>query len=342
MASGRWPADCFASAARGFVLFLLAAAPAVAEPVRPGFGVPLDCRPNLDCFVQNLFDHDAGPGTRDYQCGRLTYNGHTGTDIRVPHLADMSRGVAVLAAADGQVRAIRDGMDDVNVRETGQESIRHREAGNSVLIDHGGGWITLYAHMRKGSVAVVPGARVRKGQKLGLLGLSGNTEFPHLHFEVRHKGKAADPFSDTGSNCMPANSLWLPDALATLRYVPTGILGGGFLDHAPTQKEILRGDAAPASADAAALVFWVNLFGMQAGDEETMTLYTPDGAIAARATRAVDRDKAQWLTYIGLKRRAAKWPQGIYRGTYQLKRTSGQESREVLNWATTITLPSSP
>ena len=111
--------------------------------------LPVACDMARLCAVQNYFDHDPGPGARDYACGRLTYDGHQGTDFRVPDLPAMTRGVAVIAAAPGRVRAIRDGMADRDVREPGAAKVEGREAGNAVVIDHGGGWETQYSHLRR-------------------------------------------------------------------------------------------------------------------------------------------------------------------------------------------------
>ena len=72
----------------------------------------------------------------------------------------MRAGVRVVAAAGGVVKATRDGMTDVSVRDTGPEAVAGREAGNGVLIEHGGGWQTQYSHLRSGSVSVEPGERV--------------------------------------------------------------------------------------------------------------------------------------------------------------------------------------
>src|SRR3546814_4264441 len=62
------------------------------------------------CTVQNYIDHDPGPGWRDHSCGPLSYDGHRGIDIRVPTQIEMRRGVAVIAAADGEVPVARDGQ----------------------------------------------------------------------------------------------------------------------------------------------------------------------------------------------------------------------------------------
>jgi hypothetical protein len=68
-------------------------------------GLPLDCEPGRTCFVQNYVDHDPGPEAVDHACRRRTYDGHDGTDLRVPDLPAMEAGVDVLAPARaGRVR----------------------------------------------------------------------------------------------------------------------------------------------------------------------------------------------------------------------------------------------
>ena len=73
------------------------------------------------------------------------------------------------------MKATRDGMTDVSIRDAGHGAVAGREAGNGVLIEHGGGWQTQYSHLRSGSVSVKPGERVEAGTPLGLIGLSGNS-----------------------------------------------------------------------------------------------------------------------------------------------------------------------
>ena len=67
----------------------------------------------------------------------------------------------------------------------------HYSYGNYVLVDHGGGISTLYAHMRES--VVQEGEYVQAGQLLGYVGLTGNTSGYHLHFEVRINGEDVDP-----------------------------------------------------------------------------------------------------------------------------------------------------
>ena len=63
--------------------------------------------------------------------------------------------------------------------------------GNAVELNHGNGYTTLYAHNKKNLVKV--GETVKKGQVLALLGSTGRSSGPHVHFEVRLNGKAVNP-----------------------------------------------------------------------------------------------------------------------------------------------------
>src|SRR5215217_8637787 len=99
-------------------------------------------------------------------------------------MAAQARGVAVVAAAPGKVLRIREGVADVSVRQVGAAAVDAIGCGNAVAIDHGAGWLSAYCHMARGSVRVKAGDTVTTGQPIGKVGLSGLTEFPHLHFEI--------------------------------------------------------------------------------------------------------------------------------------------------------------
>lgn len=65
--------------------------------------------------------------------------------------------------------------------------------GNTVILDHGGGWSTLYAHASSLNVQV--GQSVRRGQTVSFVGSTGMSTGPHLHFELRYYGNPVDPLS---------------------------------------------------------------------------------------------------------------------------------------------------
>jgi hypothetical protein len=92
-------------------------------------------------------------------------------------------GAPVLAVADGRVTAVEGGRPDEPVGgRTWQEM-----TGNHVILDIGGGRYVLYAHLKQGSLRVQVGDQVRRGQVLGQVGDSGNSDEPHLHLQVQNR-----------------------------------------------------------------------------------------------------------------------------------------------------------
>jgi murein DD-endopeptidase MepM/ murein hydrolase activator NlpD len=310
------------------LLVLLAAvplAPRAAAAGDPVLELPVACEMGTVCNIQNYFDHDPGPGRMDYACGRLGYDGHDGTDIRVPDIPTMERGVTVVAAAPGVVKALRDEMDDISIRKTGKDAVKGREAGNGVVIDHGGGWETQYSHLKRGSILVTRGQRVEAGDPLGLIGLSGMTEFPHVEFAVRHDGEPIDPFVGEApyKACGDARRpLWSAKALAQLDYRPTGPLIAGFATVGPdgdaAQEGAYAAESLPASAPA--LVLWAEVFGTLKGDVQRFQIEGPDGQSFFDHANPLEKSNVQWFAYAGRKRPPEGWTPGVYKGTYTLSR----------------------
>ncbi len=101
---------------------------------------------------------------------RVRYKGrHRGVDLNAP------QGTDVYAAMDGEVVVAG----------------RHRQYGNYVMVDHGNGVVTLYAHHRMNLVSV--GDIVQRGQKIAEVGRTGNATGPHLHFELQVHGLRTNP-----------------------------------------------------------------------------------------------------------------------------------------------------
>jgi murein DD-endopeptidase MepM/ murein hydrolase activator NlpD len=127
-------------------------------------------------FLQILYDFPIVRGkiTSRYGSRADPFTGdvsfHNGIDIGAPE------GTAVHAARDG------------SVAEVGTSPV----LGTYIVITHPGGWQTVYGHLS--SVAVADGANVARDAVVGTVGSTGKATGPHLHFEVRRKGSAVDPF----------------------------------------------------------------------------------------------------------------------------------------------------
>ncbi|HVF71578.1 MAG TPA: M23 family metallopeptidase [Chthoniobacterales bacterium] len=118
-------------------------------------------------------------------------------------------GAPVLAAADGEVvEVVNDVPEDASAMrrpDETQEAYRNRLIGeqgkrlaggargiigNCVILDHGNGEFSIYAHLQPGSVRVEKGQKVKAGDEMAKLGSSGNSTEPHLHFQVSNAPKA--------------------------------------------------------------------------------------------------------------------------------------------------------
>ena len=313
----------------GLALLLAPGARPAGEPGPPLLALPIACEPGRDCYVQNYPDHGSPGPARDWHCGGQTYPGHDGTDIRLPSLAPLRRGVAVLAAAAGTVRAVREGVDDHLVATTADRAVlAGRECGNGVVIDHPGGWQTQYCHLARGSLAVAPGQAVAAGARLGLVGLSGDTQFPHVHFALRHLGRKLDPFAPDlapgacgpGGGVSGGRGLWQPAVATALAYRGAVALNAGFAAEPPELATIEADTIAAPGADPAALVFYGRAIGLAAGDRLVARLLAPDGTIVAESTFPVQSATAQAMVRAGRRRPPAGWAPGAYRGVFSVLR----------------------
>jgi hypothetical protein len=304
----------------------LAIGPALSETPPIALYKPIDCSIGIDCFIQQYADHDPGKSAVDYTCGSAVYDGHDGTDFRLPDKVAQARGVAVVAAADGVVMRLRDGEPDFDVGTYDAAKVRgDAECGNGVVINHRGGWQTQYCHMQKGSIRVKAGDPVEAGTPLGLVGQSGQAAFIHLHLSVRHDGQAVDPFAfgldrcDAGTG--DSRSLWRSADRQEMRYRDAQVINAGFASDPVSGDDIERGGIAPPGPRSPALVFYVRAIALRGGDVQSLALAGPDGAIIADSALApLERDKAQYQAYAGKKLKTASWPPGTYRGTYRVSR----------------------
>jgi len=176
----------------------------LAFPLRAAAGLE-DCR---YYYVSAGVDHNPVSGAfTDYNCGTVTYDGHGGTDFSIWPLNFYKMDndlVEVIAAASGTILYKSEGHFDKNCAAT-------TDTANYIVIQHADGSQANYWHMKKNSVtAKSVGQTVVAGEYLGVVGSSGNSSGPHLHFEVWSGSTNAtrvDPFAGS-CNTLNANSWW--------------------------------------------------------------------------------------------------------------------------------------
>ncbi len=139
------------------------------EPGTPVFSsgmiFPLKCS---GVYISSPYGMRTHPITGEYKL-------HTGTDFCAAGI----NGKTVYAVKDGVVIY----------------AAKHKAYGNFVIIDHGKGVSSCYAHMQDGSMKVAVGDKVQQGQPIGKVGDTGYSTAPHLHFEIRVDGKTTNPMN---------------------------------------------------------------------------------------------------------------------------------------------------
>jgi murein DD-endopeptidase MepM/ murein hydrolase activator NlpD len=310
--------------------FLAGTHVAVAQAKAGGavrLSVPIACKLGESCFIQNYVDVDPGHGVRDYMCGSATSQDHTGTDFRLNSAAQSKMGVGVLAAAEGTVKRVRDGMADVFANAASTKALKGRECGNGIVIDHGDGWETQYCHMLQGSLAVRTGDRVARGQRLGDVGYSGKAQFAHLHFSVRYYGETIDPFlgrsQDTAcaSHARKAEGLWEEITAKLLEYQSGQVFAVSFSDDVPALDALERNHVrAKPHKKSGKLILLARFLNLREGDRIRLAVNGPAQFHVKRISTPLERHKATYMAYVGKRRTSPSWPPGRYEGHAQILR----------------------
>ena len=219
---------------------------------------------DLDPMLYGFLDHTGNSGAL-----ARTYDGHRGTDIEVPTFRAMDGDVPVRAAAPGWVEFVRDSEFD---RQTSCMGLW-----NVISVRHANGFRSVYGHIKEDSAVVLTGDFVVPGQKLAVVGSSGCSAAPQLHFELRNcENEVVDPF---------LAGMWY----ATPPYdAPLGLMDASIVvGPAPTLPAIK--DPPPnisAIVPGQMLGFGLSLAGGGPGDAATVTLRQPNGTIFHTSTFA--------------------------------------------------------
>ncbi|HEY0160113.1 MAG TPA: M23 family metallopeptidase [Thermoanaerobaculia bacterium] len=141
----------------------------------------------------------ASPAFRDFNCGSQTFDGHTGHDPYIRSFAEQRIGVPVFAVLDGTVIELHDGEPDEN---TDNSSLF---PANYIVIRHANDQVSHYSHLKRNSITHRVGDFVSAGTQIGLVGSSGSSLAPHIHFEFRYRGEVVEPMAGP---CRPGPSFF--------------------------------------------------------------------------------------------------------------------------------------
>ena len=148
-----------------------------------------------------------------------------------------SYGEEVIAVADGVISGIKEGIiENTPLGKYAVSNSLESAAGNYVTLDIGQGVYAVYAHLKPKSLRVKTGDKIRKGQVLGLIGNSGISDAPHLHFHIMDSNSVFggegipyvfEPFELLGSFENLDDNLdksWVPEGESSMRYkeIPLG------------------------------------------------------------------------------------------------------------------------
>ncbi len=256
---------------------------------------PLKCSLGQTCWIARYNDRKKGKGKADYMCGRRTQNAHKGTDFVITDYGQMERGVPVLAAFEGTVLRLREGVEDTPVTKENSAEKKKIGCGNAVILSHKGGYQTSYCHMKKGSLTVKVGDTVKAGEQIGSVGLSGLTEYPHLHFGLRKEGGRIDPFDGKRTNARcgagTAGSLWKD----TPPYTDMDLMPLVFSTKPLTRQTRWAKPVVTIPKNAPALVITGRAWNVLAGDRWLFHIIRPDGVEATERSFTVKENRqSQW------------------------------------------------
>ena len=247
----------------------------------------------IDCSVLTYQDTNEQPGDlEDPWCGKRTKDDQLGTVFAIPNMTAVDKGVDVLAIDDGQI-------ENVEMRWPDQPG---KGCGNGVIIRHKGGWVSRYCGLRQASTILNKGDYVKKGQRIGLAGLTGGRlPWPGLFFTLDRYDRPYDLWT---GNAVTAGCRKHAPLIAGLTYQPLSLVQSGITSPAaPLPHKLMKGIPMPPSLKPTdPIVIWAQVEGLAQGDQVVAT--ARDGAsrerLAAQGATPIELDVADVRSVAGL------------------------------------------
>lgn len=250
------------------------------------FSLPIKLKDGITDYgfytITGYVDHDVSypDNLLDYNCGEITYDvstgyNHQGTDFYCwpfSWLRMQNDEIEVIAAAPGTIIYKNDGNFDQNCS-------MNSDTWNAVYIQHADGSIAWYGHMKENSLTSKSlGETVITGEYLGIMGSSGSSTGPHLHFEVYNSSSSLiDPFQGTCNN-FNVNSWWINQ----IPYKDAGINRFQTCNHLPVMPDCPDIETPNETNyfytnDTLYVVSWFR--NLSTDDEVNITIYRPNNSV---------------------------------------------------------------
>lgn len=293
--------------------------------------------------ISNYVDQNPSyPGfVTDYNCGERSYDlpsgyNHKGTDIfSWPFSWDKmnSNAVEIIAAAPGIIIGKEDGNFD--------QHCSFCPGGcnwNAIYIQHVDGSVAWYGHLKSGSLtSKAMGATVATGEYLGVMGSSGNSTGPHLHFEVYTDNSYAqlvDPWNGACNLLNPGVSWWTsqqPYQVPTLNKIMTSAMPPE-ISNCPGGEQVNN----QSNFSSGSVIYFSSFYRDQlAGQQSIHSIYRPDNSIWQQwSQNFMDNSSAYWSYFIAAL--PANATTGIWR--YQIQ-YSGSGQTVSVNFGVNTSLP---
>ena len=291
--------------------------PLTSQPLVTGFQWPVKQPPGFNDHgyycIANYVDENTSASILDYNCGDRTYDGHQGTDIITwpfPWQKMALNAVQIIAGAPGTIIGKVDGNPDTSCALCASAC-----DWNAVYVMQNDGSVAGYGHMKINSqTSKTIGQTVTSGEYLGIVGSSGNSTAPHLHFEIYTNDtytQLVDPWAGA-CNALNGSTTWWanqqPYYVSTLNKIMTH-------SPPPDMPGCQSGEAVNEKVNFVngETVYLAGYYrDQQNGQQSVHSVYKPDNSVFLTWTQNfTDYYEASWWYYlIGLPNPA---PTGMWR-----------------------------